>query len=139
MTGVALGAIGASVVVVALWAAAIRVQRVPRKARLPLALVAFVGAWVLCFALVKLEYPRWAQLAAAAAAFISFFVVIVAGQRSLPRGGGGGGDDDGGGGLDRPKPDRPTDGGNPTEPDWWPEFERELARYQAERQGALTR
>lgn len=137
MTGVTVGAIAGSVLLIALWAGAVRVRLVPRSARLPLAVVAFVDAWALCFALVKLEYPRWTQLAAAAAAFVGFFIVIIVGQRSLPRGGGGGGGDDGDGGPGRPPPDRPIDGEDPAEPHWWGEFEQDLARYQAVREREL--
>jgi hypothetical protein len=44
-------------------------------------------------------------------------------------GGSGPGSDGRGGGNDRPRP-RPDRGGDPA---WWPEFERELDRYAAER------
>jgi hypothetical protein len=62
-------------------------------------------------------------------------VVIATAQRSLPREGGGGADDADGGLGTRP-PNSPVDGGGPVEPAWWPEFERELARYTAQQERA---
>jgi amino acid transporter len=136
MTGFigASAAIGDAVVLVSLWAVVL-CGRAPRAARVPLGLIAFAGAWTLCFFLMKSHSPRWTWFACGAAVVISVLMLVVAAQTSLPHdGGGGGNDDDGGGGLEPRPPDRPIDGGGPSEPEWWPEFERGLARYTAERE-----
>jgi hypothetical protein len=38
----------------------------------------------------------------------------------------------GGGGPRRGRPDAPQHGGGGSDPGWWPEFERQLARYVAD-------
>jgi hypothetical protein len=48
----------------------------------------------------------------------------------------GGGDVGGGPGLGRGSP---GGGGGDVEPEWWPEFERQLAGYAAEQESARTR
>jgi hypothetical protein len=40
----------------------------------------------------------------------------------------------GGGGPGRRRPDAPQPGGGDSAPTWWPEFERQLASYVAERE-----
>lgn len=132
MSTVTFGAIGDGVALVALWAA-VPLRWVPRRARIPLAVAAFVCAWTLSYVLIKLQFPKWTALLAAAAVFISLVLLVVAAQMSLPQDDGGDDRDDDGGGLDKPPPDRPIDGGDPADPAWWPDFERDLARYQAER------
>ena len=131
----ALAALGGTVVLLSAWAVVLS-GRAPRQAHLPLGLIAFADAWALCLFLSRSEAPRWTSWAAALAVLISIVVIVVAAQRSVPREGGGGDADDGDGGLGKRPPDGPIDGGSPTEPAWWPEFERELARYTAQRERA---
>lgn len=130
-----IGAIGDAVVLIALWFGVIH-GPVPARVRLPLAVAAFGSAWALCFVTMRAHFPHWTMAPDAIAIVVSLILVIVAAQSSLPHDGGGGSSEGGGGGPDRPPPDRPTNGGGPAEPCWWPEFERDLARYQAERRRA---
>lgn len=136
MSGGAAATVGDALVMVALWIAVV-VRRIPRPARLPLALMSFGSAWVLCFMLARLHFAKWTWLGGSVAILISIVLLIVAAQLSLPSdsGGGGGGEDGEGGSKLRP-PDPPHDGGAPAEPSWWPEFEHDLARYAAERDRA---
>lgn len=129
-----LAAIVTALVTVALWATVV-VGRVPRATRMPLALCSFISAWGLCFLLIKLHFPGWTWFAATLAVITSIVVLIAAAQFSLPRDAGEGSGDEGDGGspLRRP-PEPPTDGGGPADPSWWPEFERDLALYMAERE-----
>lgn len=103
---------------------------------MPLALMAFGCAWGLSFVVMRLRYPAWTIPAAVFAILISVLLIIAAAQLSLPRDSGGGGADDAGGDGGTRPPDRPIDGGGPAEPGWWPEFERDLARYTEERKRA---
>lgn len=125
---------------VALWVSVV-VKRVPRAARLPLALMSFGTAWVLSFMLTRLHFAKWTWLGGSVAIVISIVLLIVAAQLTLPSDSGGTGEDGEGGSRLRP-PDPPHDGGAPAEPSWWPEFEQDLARYSAEReraeQGAIS-
>ena len=73
-----------------------------------------------------------------AAAVLNIEVVLVVDKKAVPRDSGGSADE-GDGGLGRRPPDRPVDGGGPVEPVWWPEFEREFARYCAERKRDRSR
>ena len=130
MSGSAVVALGDAVVMVALWALVVA-KRVPRIARLPLALMSFGCAWMLCFMSTRSHLAKWTWLGGIVAILISLTLLIVAAQLSLPSDSGGG--EDGEGGLPRRAPDPPTDGGDPAEPSWWPEFEHDLARYSAER------
>lgn len=130
MSGSAVAALADAVVMVALWALVL-VRRVPRVARLPLAMLSFGSAWMLCFTSTRSHFPKWTWLGSVVAILISLTLLIVAAQMSLPSDSGGG--EEGDGGLPRPEPDPPTDGGDPAEPSWWPEFQHDLARYVAER------
>lgn len=126
----------AAVVTVALWVVVL-LRLAHRAARLPLALTAFASAWSTCFVLLKTQAPHWTILPGAALVLGGIVVVVVAGQTSLPHDAGDDGSDDGGtggGGPGRRPPDRPTGGGDPAEPSWWPQFERDLARYVAQRE-----
>jgi hypothetical protein len=130
----AVAAAGA-VVVLALWVLVLA-RLVRRTARMPLALTAFASAWALCCMMVRLRFPGWALLPGAGAVFVSIILLVPVAQMSLFNDTGSGGEESGeGGGGTRP-PDRPTDGGGPAEPSWWPEFEQDLAGYLAERERA---
>lgn len=132
MTVSTVAAIGDGALLLALWTAGV-LKRLPHRARLAMALLSFASAWALCFGAMRLGFPKWTVLPGTGALLISLVLVVVTAQLTFPPQDGGSGGEDGGGGLEKPPPDRPTDGGDPTEPEWWPEFERELARYQAER------
>lgn len=125
------GAVLASIAIATLWASVIS-GRSAGTVRIALALAAFASAWALCFLLARLHAPTWAGLCGGASVVVSLFAVIAAAQLSLPNGRGSGPDDAGGGGGNRPPPDRPPDGDGPADPSWWPQFERDLARYLAE-------
>jgi hypothetical protein len=133
MTVSTVAAIGDGALLLALWTAVV-LRRIPHRVRLAMALLSFGSAWALCFGALRLGFPRWTVLPGTGALLISLVLVVVAAQLTFPPQDGGNGGEDGGGGLERPPPDRPTDGGDPTEPEWWPEFVRELARYQAGRE-----
>jgi hypothetical protein len=47
--------------------------------------------------------------------------------------------DEGGGGPRRHRPDAPQHGGGGSDSSWWPDFERQLALYVAERERAKQR
>jgi hypothetical protein len=64
------------------------------------------------------------------ASTIGLVAVVVLALRAIDGESGGSDPGRGGGGNDRPRP-RPDRGGDPA---WWPEFERELDRYAAERE-----
>jgi hypothetical protein len=61
---------------------------------------------------------------------IALVAVVVLVLRAIDGESGGTDRGGGGGGNDRPRP-RPDRGGGPA---WWPEFERELDRYAADRE-----
>lgn len=134
VSGGAVAAAGDVLVMVGLWVSVV-VRRVPRTARLPLALLSFGSSWVLCFLLARLELARWTWLAGSLAILISIVLLVVAAQLSLPSdsGGSGGTFEDGEGGSRPRRPDPPLDGGGPAEPSWWPEFELDFGRYCTER------
>jgi hypothetical protein len=132
MTTSTLAATGNGVLLLALWTAA-TLRRIPPRIRLTLALLSFASAWSLCYGAMRLGFPKWTVLPGTAALLISLVLLVVTAQLTFPHDNGSGGED-GGGGLDRPPPDYPLKGGgDPTEPEWWPEFEREFARFEAER------
>jgi hypothetical protein len=134
VSGGVVAAVADALVMVGLWVSVV-VRRVPRAARLPLALLSFGSSWVLSFLLTRLEFARWTWLGGSFAILISIVLLVVAAQLSLPSdsGGGGGAFDDGEGGSKPRRPDPPLDGGGPAEPSWWPEFELDFARYSAQR------
>jgi hypothetical protein len=51
----------------------------------------------------------------------------------------GPGERGGGGGPPHRRPDAPQRGGGGQEPSWWPEFERQMAVYVAERESEMQR
>lgn len=136
MRGPDCAIIGDAVVLSALWLVVVAGWG-PRRARYPLALVSCGSAVTLALLMGVFGTPSWRGVASTFAIVISLVLLIAVAQREMPRDGRSGGDDsDGDGGLGRRPPNRPDGGGGPGEPTWWPEFERELARYVAQREGA---
>lgn len=76
--------------------------------------------------------PEWTRIIAVCAMFLAFCAVAsVVSPISGPS------DDDGSGGLtggdwDPRSPETPPGGTDDSDPDWWPEFEREFANYVAQ-------
>jgi hypothetical protein len=76
--------------------------------------------------------PEWSRILAVCSMFLAFCAVA-----SVVSAIGGAPDDDGTGGLacgdwNPHSPDPPGGGTDDSEPDWWPEFEREFADYVAQ-------
>lgn len=128
-----LAAAGDAALMLTLWVVVVA-RLGPPAVRWALALLSFGSAWTLCFLLSTLHAAAWMTFSSAAAMLTSIILLGAAAQTCFPRDGGGGGGEDGDGGLGRRPPDRPLDGGGPSGPSWWPEFERDLARYTAERE-----
>jgi|GEM_PF-1825736 len=128
--------IGVGILLLVLWLALIPCSR---RARLPISLLGFACAWALVLLLAWTHAPNWGMVAGAGSIAISIVLVITFAQLSVGgEGGDGGNGEDADGGLGRPSPDRPTGGGGPAEPSWWPEFERELRRYMSEQETPRT-
>jgi hypothetical protein len=127
---------GDAIVLLGLWLV-LAAGWVPRRARFPVALTSFASAWTLAFLMAETRTPSWRGVASTLAIVISLVLLIAVGQRAMPSDSEGG-DGDGGGGPGRRPPDRPNDGGGPTDPAWWPEFERDFARHVARLEQAKT-
>jgi hypothetical protein len=137
MSGSGLAIVADAVVLIALWLVVVTGWG-PRRARFPLAFVSFGSAWTLAFLMAESRTPAWRGLPTTLALVISLVLLIGVAKRSMPSDSEGGDSDGGGGGLERPPPDRPNGGGGPAEPSWWPEFERDFARYLVQRERAKT-
>jgi hypothetical protein len=119
-------------------ASAIAGPRLSQPARLVIATFGFVCAWLTAAALDAMRAPRWTMFMGGAVVVVSIAVVVgtlhlwtqtaYAGESQPQRRG-----DEGGGGPRRHWPGAPQPGGGGSEPSWWPEFERRLASYVAER------
>jgi hypothetical protein len=124
-----------AVILVALGAAVSSPKR-SSLARLMIATVAFVCAW-LTTALDAARPRDWTVFLGVAVIVVSIVLVIVSlhiwaqANDGGESGAGPGGDQDGGG-PGRRWPDAPKPGGGGNDPSWWPEFERHLALYVAE-------
>jgi hypothetical protein len=133
--------VSADVVIVAALAAAVTSPRVSRLARLLIATFAFACAWLLAAGFEATRAPGWAVLLSGAVIVVS--VVAITATLHLwtqADDGGEAGPGDrgahGGGGPRRRRPDPPHPGGDDSVPSWWPNFERQLALYVAERERA---
>lgn len=109
-------------------------RRLPKTAQPLVATLAFVCAWILAGALDALHAPVWTLsmsggVIVTSAAALAVIVYLAAPQAD--GGGGGRGHDDGGGGPDGPPEHGPQGGGADGDPSWWPQFERDFARYVA--------
>jgi hypothetical protein len=100
-----------------------------RRLRLRAAVTAFVGAFGGALAVAASSASQWEGVVSTATLVIGFYAVVEV-VALLPDPGSG--DDQGGGaGRPPPQPGAPTGGGSGgTEPEWWPQFERDFAAYQ---------
>ena len=136
---VGLSAAFVNVVVLLGLAAAAVGPRLSRLARLMISTFAFVCVWLITAAFDALRAPDWTMFMGGAVIVVSIVVVIATlhrwtqagdlGETQAARRG-----DEGGGGPRRHGPDAPQPGGGNSDPSWWPEFERRLSSYVAERQ-----
>jgi hypothetical protein len=112
---------------------ALAARRLPRPVRPLIALLGHSGAWGVWALILVLRGPGWMAGLAAMVMVVSGAVMAITIHLVTreEEDGGGGGDTGGGPG---PEPEAPRDGGGDTEPPWWPEFERELADYAAQRE-----
>lgn len=118
--------------------AALASPRRSHVARPLVATLALACAWLLTAVLYALRADRWTVILGGGVIVASVVAALVtvhlwtqagAGSESDPRQRG----DGGGPGPRRGRPEAPKPGGDGGEPGWWPEFERQLASYAAER------
>jgi hypothetical protein len=114
-------------------------RRVSQLARLVMASLAFACAWLVTAALDALGAPDWAMFMGGALILESIVVLVAMLHRWAQTGEGhetqaGPRGEEGGVGPRRQRPDRPPPGGGASDPSWWPEFERLLSLYVAERE-----
>lgn len=136
-----LGLVGvfADVVILLALVAAVANPRASQLARALIATFAFACAWVLTAVFDALGAPRWTIFTGGAVIVASIVVITVTVHLWTQEGDGGESDpgqrgNDGGGGPRRRRPDAPQLGGGGNDPSWWPEFERQVAFYVAERE-----
>lgn len=137
---VGLSAAVGNVVVLLGLAAAAASPRLSRHARLIISTFAFACAWLMTAAFDAMRAPDWTLFMGGTVITVSIVVAMATlhlwtqasdmGETRPPRRG-----DEGGGGPRRNWPDAPQPGGGDSDPSWWPEFERRLSLYVAERQG----
>jgi hypothetical protein len=149
-TSIGLLALFSEVVIFLGLVAAVASPGVSKLARLLIATLAFACAWLQTAVFDALRAPGWTIVIGGTLTVLSIVVMTVAvhlwtqGGEGGERGRGQRGDH-GGGGPRRRRPDAPQRGGGGSDPSWWPEFERQLAFYAAEREsekrraGQLTR
>lgn len=133
----------ADVVILLALVAAVANPRVPQLARPLIATFAFSCAWLLTAVFDALRAPGWTIFMGGTVIVVSIVVITVTVHLWAQGGDGGesspGQRGDHGGGGPRRRPDAPQRGGGDSDPGWWPEFERQLAFYAAEREGILSR
>jgi len=98
-----------------------------------LAALSLAGLWMLAMVLEAMGVPVWA-LVVTGALLVANVIVLTACIYRATR---DEGHSDGGGGAPPHGPEIPDPGGG-HDPSWWPELERELAQYLAERDPART-
>jgi hypothetical protein len=121
-------------------AAAVVSPRLSRLVRLMISTFAFACAWMITAVFDAMRAPDWTIFMGGAVIVVSIVVVIATLHRWTQAGDGGETrpghrGDEGGGGPRRHWPDAPEPGGGDSDPSWWPEFERRLSLYVAEREG----
>jgi hypothetical protein len=119
--------------------AALASPRLSQPARPLIAISAFACAWLLGAVCEGLRAPDWTLLIGGALMLVSIVVTMVtvhvwAHEGGRGESGPGQRGDDGGGERRRRRPDAPQGGGGGGDPSWWPEFERQLTLYVAERE-----
>jgi hypothetical protein len=104
--------------------------------RLLIAVFAFMCAWLLAAELGALGAPGWTMFMGGAVIVVSIAVMLGAVHvwSQVGEGGESEGEHRGDDGEGGPRPDAPEPGGGGNDPRWWPEFERQLAFYTAERE-----
>jgi hypothetical protein len=132
---IGLAGVCADVVILVVLAAAVGSRAVSPVARPAIATLAFAFAWLTTAALDTMRAPKWTIVLGGAVIVVSI-VTMTACLHLWAREAAGGDSrrDDGGGGPRRGAPDAPDRGGGGIEPEWWPEFERQLAAYISERE-----
>jgi hypothetical protein len=126
----------ADAVILLVLAAAIANRNVSRLARLVIATVAFVCAWLIAAGSDAMGVRGWTIFLSAAVIVVSL-AAITATLHFWTLGGEGGDAEPGprgahgGGGPRRSQPDAPQHGGGGA-PSWWPDFERQFEAYVAE-------
>jgi hypothetical protein len=139
-SSVSLLAVFADVVIMLALVAALASPAVSELARPLIAMFACACAWLLTAGFDALRAPGWTMFPGGAVIVVSLVVIIVTVHRWTQGCDGGDsapgqrGDEHGGGGPRRRRPDAPQRGGAGSGPSWWPEFERQLAFYIAERE-----
>jgi hypothetical protein len=116
-----------------------KTRKLSQLARLTIAAAAFVCAWLITAALDAIRAPDWTIFTGGAVIMVSLVAVTATLHLWTQAGNAGEAEperrnDEGGGGQRRERPDPPHPGGGGTDPSWWPEFERRLALYVAERE-----
>lgn len=139
-----LSAVFGNVLVLLVLAVAAAGPRLSPLGRLMFSSLAFISAWLMNAAFDTEPAPDWMLIMGGAVTVVSVVVVIAllhrwtqaaeVGETQPARRG-----DEGGGGPRRHLPDAPKPGGGDSDPSWWPEFERQLSVYAAERDGARGR
>lgn len=118
--------------------AAVASPRVSQLARPVIAAFAFACAWVLNGVAAVMRAPGWTIFLGGAVIVVSILVMIVTVHLWTQEGEGGDGGPGArgghGGGGPRRRPDAPQNRGGGSDPSWWPEFDRQLALYVAERE-----
>ena len=109
------------------------------QVRLMIATFAFVCAWLVTAVLEAMRAPDWTLFMGGAVILVSIVTLVAALHLWTQAGDAGEPEperrsDEGGGGPRRQGPDAPQPGGGGSDPSWWPEFERRLALYVAERE-----
>lgn len=137
-SSIGLPAAFSNVVGLPVLAGAVAGRRLSQLARLMIATSVFVCAWLTTAALAAMRAPEWTMFMGGAV-IVASIVVVIAMLHLWTRGGAGETQeerrgDEGGGGPRRHWPDAPQPGGGGSDPSWWPEFERRLALYAAERE-----
>lgn len=112
---------------------------VSRLGRLVIAISAFLCVSLITTTLTALRASDWTIFTGGAMVVLSIAVVIATlhlwtESGDGPPAGSEHGSDEGEGGPRRHRPDAPQPGGGENDPTWWPEFERQLAFYLAERE-----
>jgi hypothetical protein len=130
--------VSADVAILLALVAAVASPRLSQLARPVIATLAFACAWPLAAGLDAMRAPGWTIILGGAVIVVS--IVVITGTLHLWTQGGHGGDigpghpgQHDGGGPGRRRPDAPH-GGGAGAPSWWPEFERQLVLYMAERE-----
>jgi hypothetical protein len=136
-----IGLLGAfvDVAILLVLAAAVASPRMSRLARALIAIGALVGAWLLTGVFDALRAPGWTMVTGSGVIVASIIVTTVTVHLWTQGSDCGGAEPgthgaDGGGGPRRRRPDVPDPRGGGSSPSWWPEFERQVALYVAERE-----